>query len=241
MPEKISLKVGEPLVIESMCSKCQGTGQTRMLMVNIPHFKELLVSSFECLHCPYFNRSVAFIGAYDSQAKEIRFNVVTPEDLNTQVILSSYSRIEIPCLNLEIPPRNMEDSIEIGEQLEVEAHGMGSLTTIEGVLHQVNEDISRKVRDVESKCIGKELDFESNQLASALIGFLSSLNLLIEGKQAFTFVVHDISGNSFISPINIDSEYTMEEIMTNEKISVHRRPRTFQENIQLGLSNSSES
>lgn len=44
--------------ITSMCPNCEENGETRILLHRVPHFKDLLISSFSCPHCNYANREV---------------------------------------------------------------------------------------------------------------------------------------------------------------------------------------
>lgn len=50
-------------VVESMCVSCGLNGTTRLLFTDIPHFKETLVSAFECPHCGYSNKDVQSISS----------------------------------------------------------------------------------------------------------------------------------------------------------------------------------
>lgn len=38
------------LDIEGLCPNCEKNGINRLLMVNIPNFKEIIITSFECIH-----------------------------------------------------------------------------------------------------------------------------------------------------------------------------------------------
>ena len=42
-----------PTVIQSLCMQCHETGETKLLLVSIPFFKEIIVSAFECPHCGF--------------------------------------------------------------------------------------------------------------------------------------------------------------------------------------------
>lgn len=44
--------------ITSLCPNCEENGETLILLHRVPHFKDLLISSFSCPHCNYANREV---------------------------------------------------------------------------------------------------------------------------------------------------------------------------------------
>lgn len=45
--------------ITSMCPNCEDNGETILFLHKVPHFKDLLISSFSCPHCNYSNREVS--------------------------------------------------------------------------------------------------------------------------------------------------------------------------------------
>jgi hypothetical protein len=48
-----------PTVIEdSFCMNCHRSGTTKLLLVRIPFFREIIVSAFECPHCGNINNEV---------------------------------------------------------------------------------------------------------------------------------------------------------------------------------------
>jgi zinc finger protein len=64
-------------VVESMCMNCHENGTTTFLLTKIPHFREIIISSFECQHCNFKNNSVQFGGAI--QPKGVRFTLKVVE------------------------------------------------------------------------------------------------------------------------------------------------------------------
>ena len=44
--------------VESLCMNCGQQGVTKFLLVDIPHFKEMIVSAFECEHCGMSNNEL---------------------------------------------------------------------------------------------------------------------------------------------------------------------------------------
>lgn len=44
--------------LESYCTRCGENGLTRMLLINIPFFKEVVLMSFKCPHCGESNNDL---------------------------------------------------------------------------------------------------------------------------------------------------------------------------------------
>lgn len=72
-------------------------------MTRIPHYKEVLITSFECEHCGNKNT-----GYQQGQCQErgIRYQLQVREeaDLSRQVVKSDVATVSVPELELEIPP-----------------------------------------------------------------------------------------------------------------------------------------
>ena len=115
----------EPIVIESMCVQCGSNGQTILLMTKIPFFKDLLVGSFRCDECGNRNNEVQFCGELPSHGVKITFKGTEPADLNREIIKSEHAVIRFEELDLEIPKS-----------------GKAEISTIEGILMRVEEELT---------------------------------------------------------------------------------------------------
>lgn len=77
-------------------------GTTRLLMTSIPHFKEVILTSFECNHCG--NKNTGFQpGQVQEQGVRYELAVESEKDLSRQVVKSDYATVSVPELELEIP------------------------------------------------------------------------------------------------------------------------------------------
>jgi len=54
----INVTQGEVSIIESLCMNCQENGSTRLLFTQVPFFREIIISSFDCEHCHFSNNEV---------------------------------------------------------------------------------------------------------------------------------------------------------------------------------------
>lgn len=51
-------------IIQSLCPSCEEQGETRLLLTEIPFFKEIVVMSFSCPHCNYRNNEIQPAGTH---------------------------------------------------------------------------------------------------------------------------------------------------------------------------------
>lgn len=172
-PSYTTTDLGELNEIESRCPRCEANGITRLMIVAIPHFKETVVSSFECPHCGEKNTEVTFGGTFGAKKVTYELKVTSKSDLDRQVVKSDYASVYIPELQLEIPAESQK----------------GSLTTVEGVLTATHTGLShlqpvRRIQDPE--------------LYAKIEEFCSKLEAYRGGDIPFTLVLSDPAGNSYI-------------------------------------------
>lgn len=79
----VDLVEGKPTPdITSMCMNCHGSGVTKFMLLNIPFFKEIMVSAFSCEECGFKNSEVSFAGRLDDYGIKYEVNVVNPIAFN---------------------------------------------------------------------------------------------------------------------------------------------------------------
>ncbi|BAF23931.1 zinc finger protein zpr1 [Oryza sativa Japonica Group] len=168
--------------IESLCMRCGDNGTTRLLMTMIPHFREVVLMAFECPHCGERNNEVQFAGQLQPKGCCYRLEVPRGQNeiLNRQVVKSDSATIKIPELDFEIPPEAQR----------------GSLSTVEGIIMRAVDEL-QALQDERKKV--------DPQKAEAIDKFLAKLRSLGLGEAAFTFVLDDPAGNSFIENQNAPS------------------------------------
>ncbi|KAK2587606.1 hypothetical protein KPH14_003733 [Odynerus spinipes] len=168
----------ETTEIESLCVNCGKNGITRLLLTKIPHYKDVVVMSFDCEHCGYQNNEIQSGGKIAEKGIKITLQVSSPRDLNRQVVKSDYTSVQIPHLDFEIPARSQK----------------GEITTIEGIID----------RSIE----GLELDQprrreEHPETAEEIDKFIAKLQDLKVLSKPFTIVFKDISGNCYVENPNV--------------------------------------
>uniref|UniRef100_A0A0E0LVU2 Zinc finger ZPR1-type domain-containing protein n=1 Tax=Oryza punctata TaxID=4537 RepID=A0A0E0LVU2_ORYPU len=190
--------------IESLCMRCGDNGTTRLLMTMIPHFREVVLMAFECPHCGERNNEVQFAGQLQPKGCCYRLEVPRGQNeiLNRQVVKSDSATIKIPELDFEIPPEAQR----------------GSLSTVEGIIMRAVDEL-QALQDERKKV--------DPQKAEAIDQFLAKLRSLGLGEAAFTFVLDDPAGNSFIENPNAPS--------SDPLLSVRFYERTREQQAALGF------
>ena len=68
-----------PTEIESLCINCGENGMTKLLLIKIPFFKEIIVSAFDCPLCHYSNNEVQSAGQIHDKGCEYTLRVTKLE------------------------------------------------------------------------------------------------------------------------------------------------------------------
>ena len=207
-PRVIHAQLGEMNEIESMCPECQRNGITRLMFTKIPHFREVIVSGFECPHCGEKNNEVQFGGKFGEMHQQSVLKVLYPRDMNRQVVKSEYATITIPELELELPPQTQK----------------GVLNTVEGLLVQTIDhlQLEQPVRRVMEPEVAAKID-----------EFCRKLEVFRDGNIPFTLIIDDPAGNSFVESIYPTSTETV--VLEDPQVSVTEHPRTTEERELIGL------
>lgn len=202
----VRAELGEMNEIESLCPKCEENGITRFMFTNIPHFKEVIVSSFECPHCGESNNSVSFGGIFGAKKVRYELDVKAPADMGRQVVKSEYATITIPELQLEIPPESQK----------------GSLSTVEGILDQTKAalDSQQPLRKIEHP-----------KLHDQIAAFCDKLEEYRSGNVPFTLVLDDPAGNSYI-----EGRYEYYHPTIDAQLTKYEKERTDIDRQLLGVS-----
>jgi zinc finger protein len=185
-----------------------------MLLTSIPFFQQVIVLSFRCDHCGTTNNEVQSAGAIRAEGTVYTVRIVSREDLNRQIVRSSSCSINIPEYQLALPANRSQ------------------FTTVEGLIRGIVSDLSgdqplRRVQDGASyakihSLIEKLQDHLGDDSETQGDGPLVS---------AFTIVLDDPSGNSFVEFIGS---------MADPKWNLKTYARTLQQDVDLGISSPEE-
>ncbi|MCJ1461843.1 hypothetical protein MMC07_000442 [Pseudocyphellaria aurata] len=166
---------GSPLIVQSLCMQCHDNGETTILLTKIPHFRELVIYAFECQHCGSRNNEVQFAGTFGELGVRYTLEVEAgqPELLSRQVVKSDSASVTVPELEFEIPAATQK----------------GTITTLEGLLSDAADNL---------RALQEQRHQQQPETAAAIDAFLSKLDSCTAGQQAFTFVLDDPAGNSYL-------------------------------------------
>ncbi|XP_064029243.1 zinc finger protein ZPR1 [Pogoniulus pusillus] len=179
----------EVLQFNTNCPECNAPANTNMKLVQIPHFKEVIIMATNCDCCGHRTNEVKSGGAIEPQGTRITLRITDPSDMTRDVLKSETCSVEIPELEFEL--------------------GMGALggkfTTLEGLLKDIRDLVERNPFTLgDSSVPGK---------AEKLQEFIGKLQEVIEGKTKAHFIMDDPAGNSYLQNVYApeeDPELTVE-------------------------------
>lgn len=187
------------------CTECSTPCETRMHMVQIPHFREVILMATTCDQCGYKTNEVRSGGAIAGKGKRITLRMTDEDDLGRDVLKSETCTLEIP---------------EIGLHLSTNALG-GRFTTLEGLLRQVHDEVQDKTPFIAG-------DSASDASRSRLGELLESIRKIYELELLpATIILDDPLGNSYLQNLCAPDE--------DPAITVEEYERTFEQNEEFGL------
>ncbi|XP_053126260.1 zinc finger protein ZPR1 [Hemicordylus capensis] len=192
----------QPAEIESLCMACYRNGVTRLLLTRIPFFREIIVSSFTCNSCAWSNSEIQSAGRIQDQGVCYTLAVRKKQDMNREVVKTDCATARVPELDFEIPAFSQK----------------GALTTIEGLIDRAIAGLKQ------DQPIRRETDTD---VAGKIDQFISKLKRLKGVDSAFTFILDDPSGNSFVENPHAPQR--------DEALVVTHYRRTAQQAAMLGL------
>lgn len=195
----------EPFALQSLCMNCYENGETRMLLTKIPHFKEVMVVSFECEHCGFRNNEIKFTGQFGE--KGVRYQLTVPKGqpnvLSRQVVKSDSASVTLPELEFEIPTSTQK----------------GTITTVEGLLSEAATGL---------RSYQEQRREQDPTTAEGVDKFLVKLDACLAAEMEFTVIVDDPAGNSYVESAEGKPE-------TDKLLQVSFYTRTRQQQLDVGL------
>jgi len=197
--------------VYSFPASCPGCSQhcvTNMKMVNIPHFKQVVIMSTVCDHCGYRSNEVKTGGEVPEKGRRITVDIKSQEDLSRDILKSESCAMACPELSLSVEPGTLG----------------GRFTTIEGLLTQVRDDLKSNIFDVAGG--GDSMRQEER---TKWDGFFGRLDSAIRGEVVFTIVLEDPLAGSYVQSLSeVDGEL-------DAGIKMEDYERTEEEEEELGL------
>jgi zinc finger protein len=192
------------------CPGCTRHCVTHMKMVDIPHFKQVVIMSTVCELCGYRSNEVKTGGEVPEKGKRIVLKVERPEDLARDILKSESCALECPELGLSV------NSGTLG----------GRFTTVEGLLTQVRDDLHQQIFDIGDDCEsgGDSLPAE---VRANWEEFFEGIDAAIKGERKFTVILTDPLASSYVQNLCLPKE--------DPQITWEDYERTAEEEVELGL------
>ncbi|MCX8205147.1 MAG: ZPR1 zinc finger domain-containing protein [Candidatus Nezhaarchaeota archaeon] len=153
------------------CPMCGVDLEVVDVYYDVPLFGKAVLTSMTCRGCGYRRSDVFSLEERPPCRHELK--VEGPEDLSVRVVRSSTATITIPELGIEIRPGLLAE---------------GFVSNVEGVLRRVEAILEQLLRDSEAP--------EDERVRRVL----EEVRMAAEGRRAFSLVIEDPCGNSFIAP-----------------------------------------
>jgi zinc finger protein len=192
------------------CPGCTRHCVTRMKMVEIPNFKQVVIMSTVCDSCGYRSSEVKTGGEVPEKGRKITLKVERPEDLSRDILKSESCALECPEVRLSVNPGTLG----------------GRFTTVEGLLQQVRDDLHQQIFDVGDE-VGAGGDSLPSEVKENWKKFFKNIDTAIKGEAKFTLILTDPLASSYVQNLCSPEE--------DPQITIEDYKRTQEEEEELGL------
>ncbi|KAM3556365.1 hypothetical protein MY1884_005096 [Beauveria asiatica] len=193
------------------CPGCMHACVTHMKMVDIPHFKQVVLMSTVCGDCGYRSNDVKTGGEIPEEGEVITLTVEDNFDLARDILKSETCGLECPELQLQVNPGTLG----------------GRFTTVEGLLTQVRNDLHSQIFDANGQS-GQGGDSIVSSDRTQWDTFFEGLDAAIRGDKKFSVILTDPFASSFVQPL-------VDPPAPDPKITRTKYQRTIEEEEELGL------
>ena len=208
--EGVDIVDGVMYTLPCSCPGCAKKANMNIQMVNIPYFKQVIISAVICMRCGYRTNDVKTGGEITEKGQRIWLNVKHPIDLRRDILKSETCMLKIPACKVEVVPGTMG----------------GRFTTVEGLLTQIRDDLKGQIFDVEDTT-GSGGDSMPADRKKGWEDFFKGLEMAINGEMEYTILMEDPLANSYVQ--NLCSPDPDPQIRTEEY------DRTEEEEEELGI------
>ncbi|XP_012629146.2 zinc finger protein ZPR1 [Microcebus murinus] len=175
-PQEEDLR-NEVLQFNTNCPECNAPAQTNMKLVQIPHFKEVIIMATNCENCGHRTNEVKSGGAVEPLGTRITLHITDPSDMTRDLLKSETCSVEIPELEFEL------GMAVLG----------GKFTTLEGLLKDIRELVTKN-----PFTLG---DSSNPGQTEKLQEFSQKLDQIIDGNMKAHFIMDDPAGNSYLQNV----------------------------------------
>lgn len=168
----------EVMHFQTNCPHCSTPSETNMKLINIPHFKDVVIMATTCEACGYRDNEVKGGGGIEEKGHRITLAIEGRDDMSRDMLKSDTCSISIPELEFET---------------EMGTLG-GKFTTVEGLI----ENIRDQLKEDNPFMTGDS----SRPLEAGLMkDFCTKLHQITKGQLKVHLVLDDPAGNSYIQSL----------------------------------------
>ncbi|KAF4081989.1 hypothetical protein AMELA_G00146560 [Ameiurus melas] len=181
----------EVLVFNTNCPECNAPAATNMKLVQIPHFKEVIIMATNCDSCGHRTNEVKSGGATEELGTRITLRLTDPSDMSRDLLKSETCSVLIPELEFELGMAMLG----------------GKFTTLEGLLKDIKELIIMKNPFICG-------DSATSDIAEKLELFGKKIDKIMSGQMDAHIILDDPAGNSYLQNIyapDLDPEMKIEK------------------------------
>ncbi|XP_058302560.1 zinc finger protein ZPR1 isoform X1 [Hylobates moloch] len=175
-PEEEDLR-NEVLQFNTNCPECSAPAQTNMKLVQIPHFKEVIIMATNCENCGHRTNEVKSGGAVEPLGTRITLHITDASDMTRDLLKSETCSVEIPELEFEL------GMAVLG----------GKFTTLEGLLKDIRELVTKNPFTLGDSSNPGQME--------KLQEFSQKMDQIIEGNMKAHFIMDDPAGNSYLQNV----------------------------------------
>ena len=192
-------------VFPANCSSCNAPGETKMHILDIPHFKQVVIMATSCEYCGYKTNEVKAGGAISEKGKRITLKVTDAEDLSRDILKSETCGLEIPEIDLELYAGTLG----------------GRFTTVEGLLSEIKNQLGSRMSFLGG-------DSTSDETKVRFEEFLAKLEAVKSAQLPCTLILNDPMANSYLQNLyapdpdpSITIEYYTRSWEDDEDLGLH--------------------
>ena len=209
--EDVDILEGQTYELPVYCPGCTKPAHMLVQMVNIPHFKQVIVSTTVCDMCGYKANDVKTGGKIPEHGKRIWLYVKDARDLERDILKSETCLLKIPECRVEVTPGTMG----------------GRFTTVEGLVTQIRDDLLGSIFDAGEDEVST--DSMPSDKMEEWGTFFAQLEKAVKGEMQYTILMEDPLGNSYCQLLDLD------KTGNDPKVKTQEYERTEEEEEELGL------
>ena len=207
--EDVDIIEGQTYDLPVACPGCTKPAHMLLQMVNIPHFKQVIISTTQCNECDYHTNDVKTGGEIPEKGKRIWLDVKDEADLSRDILKSETCLLKIPECAVDVQPGTMG----------------GRFTTVEGLLTQIRDDLRGSIFETDDNDAPSDSMPEAGK--KAWNKFFGRLNKAIKAEIEYTILMEDPLGNSYCQ--------LLDEPGKDPQVRTEEYERTAEEDEDLGL------